>query len=114
MRAVLRQAAAGWFWLNVAALPLFAQADRMGGPIEFRSADRPIPSPTLQFPESASSDVSKLLSMGLPAAEEVLKRIDKDLSRSGMPSSAEAELGRSGSSPRITEPGRGLEGSTFK
>jgi hypothetical protein len=114
MRAILQQAAAGWFWLNVAALPVFAQVDRIGGPVEFRSADRPIPTPTLQFPESASSDSSKLHSIGLPPADEVLKQIDKELGRTGVKSSAEGDLGRPGSSARITEPRRGLEGSTFK
>jgi hypothetical protein len=114
MRAILRQAAAGWVWLNATALPVFAQADRMGGPVEFRSADRPIPAPTLQFPESASSESSKLLSIGPSPADEVLKQIDKELGRTGVKSSADGDLGRPGSSARISEPRRGLEGNTFK
>jgi len=114
MRAGLQQATAGWFWLSVAALPAFAQADRMGGPIEFRSVDRPIPSPTLQFPESTSFELRRFLLPGLPSPDEVLKQIDKDLGRTGVKSSVDGDVGRPGSSAMMSEPRRGLEGTTFK
>ena len=103
-----RQAATGALWLIIGALPVFAQADRMGGPVEFRSADRPIPAPTLRSADSASSDASKSLTIGPPAADDVLK-----LGRTG--TRADAEAGRQGASPEAGEADRrGLGGSTFK
>ena len=111
---MLRQAAGGGLWLIIGALPVFAQADRMGGPVEFRSADRPIPAPTLRSADSASSDASKSLTIGPPAADDVLKQIDRELGRTG--TRADAEAGRPASSGAADEAGdrRGLGGSTFK
>ena len=75
-----------WLLLSVGVLPAAAQADRFGGPVEFRSPDRPISAPTLRFPEAAglSSDSSKLSSTstaGMSAPENVLKHIDIELGR---------------------------------
>lgn len=113
MRSMTRQAATGALWLIIGALPVFAQADRMGGPVEFRSADRPIPAPTLRSADSASSDASKSLTIGPPAANDVLKQIDRELGRTG--TRADAEAGRQGASPEAGEADRrGLGGSTFK
>ena len=109
-----RQAATGAvLWLIIGALPVFAQADKMGGPVEFRSADRPIPAPTLRSTDSASSDVSRFLTIGPPAADDVLKQIDRELGRTG--TRTDAEAGRQGASPEAGEADRrGLGGSTFK
>jgi len=111
---MLRQAAVGGLWLIIGAVPVFAQADRMGGPVEFRSADRPIPEPTLRSADSASSDAGKSFTIGPPAADDVLKQIDRELGRTG--TRADAEAGRPASSGAADEAGdrRGLGGSTFK
>ncbi len=112
MRSVLRQAAAGGWWLIIGTLPVFAQTDRMGGPVEFRSADRPIPAPMLKSTDSLSSDPSKSFTIGPPAADDVLKQIDRELGRT----ETKAEAGPQGSSAAADEPAekRGLGGSTFK
>jgi hypothetical protein len=114
MRSILRKAAGGGLWLLIGALPVFAQADRMGGPVEFRSADLPIPAPTLRSADSGSSDASKSLTIGPPAADDVLKQIDRELGRTE--TRADAEAGRhQGSSAEAGEADRrGLGGSTFK
>jgi hypothetical protein len=114
MRSMLRQATGGALWLIMGALPVFAQADRTGGPVEFRSADRPMPVPTLRSADSASSDLSKSLTIGPPAADDVLKQIDRELGRTG--TRADAEGGRQGSSAEAGEAAdrRGVGGSTFK
>jgi hypothetical protein len=110
---MLRQTAVGGLWLIIGVLPVFAQADRMGGPVEFRSADRPIPAPTLRSADSASSDANRSLTIGPPAVDDVLKQIDRELGRTG--TRADAESGRQGSSPETGEADRrGLGGSTFK
>ena len=111
---MLRQAAAGGLWLTIGALPVFAQADRMGGTVEFRSADRPIPAPTLRSDDSASSAPNKSFTIGPPAADDVLKQLDRELGRTG--TKADAEAGRPGSSATAGEAAdrRGLGGSTFK
>jgi len=111
---MLRQAGVGGLWLIVGALPALAQADRIGGPVEFRSPDRPIPAPTLRSTDSGSSDASKSLTTGPPAADDVLKQIDRELGRTG--TTADAEGSRQGSSAPADEAGdrRGLGGSTFK
>ena len=110
---MLRQAAAGGLWLLIGTLPVFAQTDRMGGPVEFRSADRPIPAPPLRSADSASSDASRSFTIGPPAADDVLKQIDRELGRTG--TRADAEAGRQGASPEAGEADRrGLGGSTFK
>jgi hypothetical protein len=85
------------FWLHVASLPVLAQADRLGGPVEFRSADRPISAPTLRFAESASPDMGKVLPVNPPAADDVLRQIDKELGRTGTRSTSGADHGTLGS-----------------
>jgi hypothetical protein len=114
MRSILRHAAGGALWLIIGALPVFAQADRMGGPVEFRSADRPMPEPTLRSADSESPNGSKSLTIGPPAADDVLKQIDRELGRIG--TRADAEAGRSVSAAAAGEAAdrRGLGGSTFK
>jgi len=114
MRSMLRQAAAGGLWLIIGTLPVFAQTDRMGGPVEFRSADRPIPAPTLKSADSASSDPSKSFTIGPPAADDVLKQIDRELGRTG--TRADADAGPRGSSVETGEAADrpGLGASTFK
>jgi len=111
---MLRQVAVGGLWLIIGALPALAQADRIGGPVEFRSPDRPIPAPTLRSADSASSDASRSLTIGPPAADDVLKQIDRELGRTG--TRADVEDGRQGSPASTDEAGdrRGLGGSTFK
>ena len=110
---MLLQAAGGGLWLIIGVLPVFAQADRMGGPVEFRSADRPIPTPAVGSADSVSSDLSKSFTIGPPAADGVLKQIDRELGRTGMRTDAEAD--RPGSSATDGEADRrGLGGSTFK
>jgi hypothetical protein len=96
MRWVLHHTAT-LFWLHVAALPVLAQADRIGGPVEFRSADRPISAPTLRFAESASPDMGKFLPGNPPAADDVLRQIDKELGRTGTRSTSGADQGTLGS-----------------
>jgi hypothetical protein len=83
MHLVLRCGVACWLAVSVAVVPVAAQVDQIGGPVEFRSPDRPISAPTLRVPESAGlpSDSGKLSSAGMPAPEEVLKRIDTALGR---------------------------------
>jgi len=114
MRSMLRQAAAGGLWLIIGTLPVFAQADRMGGPVEFRSADRPIPAPMLRSADSGSFDPSKSFTIGPPPADDVLKQIDRELGRTG--TRADAEAGPQGSSATAGEAAdrRGLGASTFK
>jgi hypothetical protein len=112
---MLRQAAAGGLWLLIGTLPVFAQTDRMGGPVEFRSADRPIPAPMLRSADSVSSDPSKSFTIGPPAADDVLKQIDRELGRTG--TKADAEAGPQGSSAAAAGEAadrRGLGASTFK
>jgi len=110
---MLLQVAGAGLWVIIGALPVFAQADRMGGPVEFRSADRPIPAPTVGSADSMSSDPSKSITIGPPAADDVLKQIDRELGRTG--TRADAEAGRQGASPEAGEADRrGLGGSTFK
>ncbi|ALA58394.1 hypothetical protein [Nitrospira moscoviensis] len=69
----------------MAAVPAQAQLDRMGGTSgDVRTPDRPISAPPLRFPEAAGfpSDSMKFLdSIGPRTPEEVLKNLDKDLSR---------------------------------
>lgn len=72
------------FLLSVAVLPAAAQSDRFGGPVEFRSPDRPISVPTLRFPEAAGLSSDKLSSTsttGMSAPENVLKQLDTELGR---------------------------------
>ena len=74
----------GWLFLVAAVSPASAQVDRTGGGVEFRSPDRPISAPALRFPESTglSSDSATRMS-AFPTPEDVLKKIDSDLVRSG-------------------------------
>jgi hypothetical protein len=88
---------AALFWLQVVALPVLAQADRIGGPVEFRSADRPISAPTLRFAESASPDLGRFLPGSPPAADDVLRQIDKELGRTGTRSTSGADQSTLGS-----------------
>jgi hypothetical protein len=107
MHCIVRRAGAGCLWLSVVAYPAFAQIDRIGGPVEFRSADRPIPAPTL---ESVSSELRKSLPISPPAADEVLKQLDKELGRTGTKSTTEVDSARPSSSTDRS----GLTGTTFK
>lgn len=84
-------------WLSVsAAIPAWAQFDGIGGPVEFRSADRPIGVPTLRVPEwtGLSSDPGKLFSGGPPRPDDVLKRIDVELGQPGPPATSGSDAGR--------------------
>jgi hypothetical protein len=113
MRSMLRQAAAGGLWLLIGTLPVFAQTDRMGGPVEFRSADRPIPAPMLRSADSGSSDPSKSFTIGPPAAEDVLRQIDRELGRTGTKADEASSQGSSAAAGEAAER-RGLGASTFK
>jgi hypothetical protein len=97
MRFVLYQAAAGCFWVHVAALPVLAQVDSLGGAAGFRSADGPISAPSLRSAESASPDTGKSLASNPPAPEAVLKQIDKELGRTGTRSTSGTDQGTLGS-----------------
>ena len=104
-----------WLWLISAVVPAFAQLDRIGAAVEFRAPDRPIPAPTLgALGESKSSDLDKLLSTGVPT--DVLKRIDRELTRTGTGAWAEADVPRRDSTSKAGDrPNqRGLEGTTFR
>jgi hypothetical protein len=83
----------------------------MGGPVEFRSADRPISTPTLRFAESASSDAGKSLPTSPPTPDDVLKQIDKELSGTG--STTGADHGSLGS-PEKADDKSGLGKTTLK
>ena len=116
---VLRRSRLGpplaWLWLILAAMPASAQLDRIGAAVEFRAPDRPISAPVLgTLGESKSSDLNKLLATGVPT--DVLKRIDGELSRTGTGATAEADVGRRGSTSKAGDrPNRrGLEESTFR
>jgi hypothetical protein len=87
---------AGCLSLIAVGLPALAQLDRIGGPVEFRSADQPIAAPTLRDPESVGlpSDSAKVLGPGPLASDDVLKRIDTDLGRTGMRSTGDVNTGR--------------------
>ena len=114
MRWLLRPAL-GSIWLALAAMPASAQLDSIGGAVEFRASDRPISAPTLRaLDESKSSDLNRLLSTGVPA--DVLKRIDKELGRTGTGPKAGADVGRRESTSKVGDRlnQRGLEGSTFR
>jgi len=113
MDFVVRHAAIGCLWLSFVADPVWAQVDRMGGPVEFRSADRPISTPTLRSAESASSDVGKSLPTSPPTPDDVLKQIDKELGRSGTRSTTGADRGSLGS-PEKADDTSGLGKTTLK
>lgn len=115
MGFVVRHAAIGCLGLGLSLVadPVWAQADRIGGPVEFRSADRPISTPTLRFAESASSDVGKSLPTSPPTPDDVLKQIDKELGRSGTRSTTGADLGSLGS-PEKADDKSGLGKTTLK
>jgi hypothetical protein len=108
MHSVVRRAAAGGLWLSVVAYPALAQIDRIGGPVELRSADRPIPAPTLPSGESVSSELRTFLPTSPPASDDVLKQIDKELGRTGTKSTPEVDS----ASPSTDR--SGLGGSTLK
>src|SRR5690348_9783980 len=102
-----------WISLTFSVMPASAQLDRIGGPVEFRTPDRPISGPMLGgLDESKSSDLSKLLSPGLPT--DVLKQIDGELGRT--PTRSIVETDRRDSTAKVGDrPNqRGLEGSTFR
>jgi hypothetical protein len=113
MRSLVRRSAAGCLWLSVVGFPALAQVDRSGGPVEFRSADRPISAPTLRFAESASPEVGKSLPAIPPAPDDVLKQIDKELGRTGTRSTTGADHGTFGS-PEKADEKSGLGNTTFK
>jgi hypothetical protein len=118
MRALVQRAAAGSLWLSVVAFPASAQVDRIGGPVEFRSADRPIGAPTLRFAESGSPDTGISLPASPPAPDDVLKQIDKELGQTGTKSTTGADRGTLGSPETADERsglGRiGVDRTTFK
>ena len=101
-----------WLWLSLVATPVLAQVDRLGGPVEFRAADQPIRVPTTGFSESVSSDLNKLLGTTPSPADNVLKRIDKEMGQRGANTMATADTSRPSSS-RASEK-RELGESTFK
>jgi hypothetical protein len=114
MRMLLRPAVA-YLWLTLSVMPASAQLDRIGGAVEFRAPDRPISPPPLGgLDESKSSDVSKLVSPGVPT--DVIKHIDQELGRTPTPSTMEVEVGRRDSTAKVGDRPhqRGLEGSTFR
>ena len=101
-------------WLAASVMPASGQLDRIGGAVEFRAPDRPIPAPTLGPLDAKSSDLTKLLPTGVPA--DALKQIDRELGRTSMSSTTEADIGRRDSTSKTGErPNqRGLEGTTFR
>ena len=112
MRSVVRQLAANGYWMVIAMTPVFAQTDRMGGPAEFRSPDRPIPTPALKSVDPAAFDSSKSLTIGPPAADEVMKDIDRELGQTGTRSIAGS--GSSSLSPSESSNRRDGDRTTFK
>jgi hypothetical protein len=113
MRVVGRCVAGGCLWLSVVASSALAQVDRIGGPVEFRSADRPIAAPTLRFAEPASPDLEKSLPASPPAPDDVIKQIDKELGKTGARATIGADYGTLGS-PEKTDEQSGLGRITFK
>lgn len=82
MQSTMQSGLTFCFLLSVAVLPAAAQSDRFGGPVEFRSPDRPISVPTLRFPEAAGLSSDKLSSTsGMSAPENALKQLDMELGR---------------------------------
>ena len=82
MQSTMQSGLTCCFLLSVAVLPAAAQSDRFGGPVEFRSPDRPISVPTLRFPEAAGLSSDKLSSTsGMSAPENALKQLDMELGR---------------------------------
>ncbi len=82
MQSTVQSGITCWLLLSVAVLPAAAQSDRFGGPVEFRSPDRPISVPTLRFPEAEGLSSDKLSSTsGMSAPENVLTHLDKELGR---------------------------------
>lgn len=113
MRPLVRRAAAGSLWLSVLASPALAQVDRIGGPVEFRSADRPVGAPTLRFAESGSPDMGISLPASPPAPDDVLKQIDKELGRASTGSITGADQATLGS-PETADDIRARGKTTFK
>lgn len=114
MRSLLQPAFAA-IWLTLAVTPALAQLDRIGGAVEFRVPDRPIPAPTFgAFDDTKSSDLNKLLSTGVPT--DALKGIDRELGRTSTGLPVEADVGRRESTAKVGDrPNqRALEGSTFR
>ena len=92
--------AACWLLLCIAVIPALAQVDRIGsGPVEFRSADRPIPAPTLPSGDVTSSDMNKLFAAGAPASADILKEIDEALGRTGSGAPTDTDRARRAGSP---------------
>lgn len=110
---VVRHAAVGCLGLSLVAPPVLAQIDRSGGPVEFRSADRPISTPTLRFAESASPDAGKSLSTSPPAPDDVLKQLDKELGQTATRSTSGADHGSLGSAEKADD-NSGLAKTTLK
>ena len=84
MQSTVQSGLACWLLLSAAVLPAAAQSDRFGGPVGFRSPDRPISVPTLRLPEAAGLSSDKLSSsstMGMSAPENALTQLDKELGR---------------------------------
>lgn len=79
MQSTVQSGMTCWLLLSVAVLPAAAQSDRFGGPVEFRSPDRPISVPTLRFPEAAGLSSDKLSTTGMSAPENVLTLLEKEL-----------------------------------
>jgi len=100
--------------LCLAAYPAtaLAQADRMGGPMEFRSVDRPIPA--VPFEDSMTSGRRPPVSATPPAPADVLKQIDKELGRTGTGSPAEGDFTHRSSPSCSSEPSDAQVQTTFK
>jgi hypothetical protein len=81
--------------LGLVAFPAFAQVGQMSGPVEFRSADRPITAPALRFSDSVSPDSAKLFALDPPSPADLLKEVDNQLGRAGTRSTSEQDPGRS-------------------
>ena len=110
---------AGLCWMVgilMPAIPVLAQTDGISGRTEFRSADRPIPTPPLGSVEGAASDSKRSLTIGSMSADDVLKHIDRQLARTATGSTAIGDDNRAeASSSRNEAPDRqGLGGTTFK
>jgi len=116
MDSMVQSVAACWFLLGIATIPALAQVERIGGgPVEFRSADRPIPAPTLSAGDLTSSDPNTLFAAGSPAAADLLKKLDKELGRTGSSAPLDTDPGRRTGAPSAAETSSDTQAqTTFK
>jgi hypothetical protein len=98
MHSPLLWSVAVWL-MATAAIPAWAQFDRIGGSAEFRSTDEPIGAPTLRIPESAglAPGSGKFYGVGPLPPDDVLKRIDIDLGHPGPTATGGSDTGPPGS-----------------